>query len=68
MSGAISGRKTRDVPEFAWTDAGMIAEKASEMRRLLKAEALAELSEPRILMDHGIQRALHSHNVQVDLG
>ena len=45
MCSAASARKTGDIPELARADASMIAEEAREMRRLNKAELLANVAQ-----------------------
>src|SRR4029077_13342641 len=64
---AISARKTRDVAEFAWADAGMITEEAREMCGLRKTEALAEFPERGVLPHPRVQRPFHPHDVEIEL-
>src|SRR4051812_47630920 len=64
---AASTREARDAAELARADAGMVAEEAREMRRLRKAETLAQLAERCLLAHHCIKRALHAHDVEIDL-
>src|SRR5205814_2012753 len=59
--------KARDVAELARAHPGVIAEEAREMRRLRKAEALAECAEGHILMHHRIEYLLHAYQIQIDL-
>src|ERR1700722_15607365 len=63
---AVSARQTRDIPELARADAGMIAEEAREMSRLGKAELLADVAYARRLVQHRVDRLLHAHDVQID--
>src|SRR6202043_1275580 len=65
---AASTRETRYLPEFAGGNAGIIAEKAGEMRGIGKSEACAELADGNLAMQDGVPRPFHAHDVEIDLG
>src|ERR1700710_1037529 len=64
---AASARQPGYGAKFAGTHAGMVAEEASEMRRLGKAELVADVADARRLVQNRIDRPFHAHDVQVDL-
>src|SRR6202021_271295 len=65
---ATSGREARDVAELARAHAGVVAEEAREMRWLGETKPCADIADIRGLMQYRVNRLLHPHHVQVDLG
>src|SRR5476651_1729976 len=64
---AASTREPGNLAKLARADAGVVAEEASEVRRLGKAQPGADVADARRLIEYRVDRLFHAHHVQVDL-
>jgi hypothetical protein len=56
------------LPELARGNAGIIAEKAGEMRGIGKSEACADLADGNVAMKHGLHRMADPRAIHIEQG